>query len=254
VAEENNGGPKKKKKKAAAGAPLWMVTYSDMVTLLLTFFVLLLSMAQLDKMKFKEVMGSLKGAFGVLSSQTETSIDQPRVVEFLPIMDDYTSRVYKRLIVQLQRLKLDRDITLVKDRGAVVLRVNDAVLFASGSTTVRIEAYPVLRKVAAMVEPLPFNLRIEGHTDDTPVRSEGMSNWDLSVTRAVSVLKFFVQEELVDIERLSAVGYGAQRPLGPNDTEEGRSLNRRVEFVLESTSSTREELPYLIDAREQLPF
>lgn len=254
MSEENNGGPRKKKKKGPAGAPLWMVTYSDMVTLLLTFFVLLLSMAQLDKMKFKEVVGSLKGAFGVLSSSTQTSVDRPRIVEFLPIEDDYTSRLYKRLIVQLQRLKLDRDITLVKDRGAVVLRVNDAVLFEPGGTSVRPEAYSVLRKVAAMVEPLPFNLRIEGHTDDTPVRGDGMSNWDLSVARAVSVLKFFVQEDLVELERLSAVGYGSQRPLGDNDSDEGRALNRRVEFVLESTSSTREELPYLIDAREQLPF
>ncbi len=254
MSEENNGGPKKRKKKEAAGAPLWMVTYSDMVTLLLTFFVLLLSMAQLDKMKFKEAVGSLKGAFGVLESANRTTVDRPRIVEFLPIEDDYVARLYKRLISQLQRLKLDRDITLVRDRGAVVLRVNDAVLFASGQTEVRPEAYAVLRKVAEMVRPLPFGLRIEGHTDDTPVARQGASNWDLSVARAVSVLKFFGRENLLPLDRLSAVGYGAQRPLGPNDSDAGRALNRRVEFVLESTSATREELPYLIDAREQLPF
>ncbi|WP_305043272.1 OmpA/MotB family protein [Geoalkalibacter sp.] len=251
---DSNGGAKKKAKKAAPGAPLWMVTYSDMVTLLLTFFVLLLSMAQLDQMKFKEVVGSLKGAFGVLSSSNLTTIDRPRIVEFLPIEDDYTQRLYKRLIVQLQRLKLDRDITLVQDRGAVVLRVNDAVLFEAGQTEVRPEAYPVLRKVAEMVKPLPFNLRIEGHTDDIPVARQGVTNWDVSVMRAVSVLKFFGNEKLLPLERLSAVGYGEQRPLAPNNSPENRAVNRRVEFVLESTSSSREELPYLIDARDQMPF
>ncbi len=254
MSEENNGGPKKKKKKAAAGAPLWMVTYSDMVTLLLTFFVLLLSMAQLDKMKFKEVMGSLKGAFGVLSSQTETSVDQPRVVEFLPIMDDYTSRVYKRLIVQLQRLKLDRDITLVKDRGAVVLRVKESVLFGPGSTALKPEAHAVLDKIAGLVRPLPLSLRIEGHSDDSPTGRADVSNWDLSVGRSMSVLKFFNANNLMPLERMSAVGYGAQRPLVPNDTAENRAQNRRVEFVLENLGSYREDLPYLIDARDQLPF
>ncbi|KIH77561.1 chemotaxis protein MotB [Geoalkalibacter ferrihydriticus] len=252
--ENNNGGAKKKKRPVAAGAPLWMVTYSDMVTLLLTFFVLLLSMAQLDQMKFKEVLGSLQGAFGVMASSNLTTVERPRIVEFLPIEDDYTARLYKRLIVQMQRLKLDRDITLVQDRGAVVLRVNDAVLFEAGQTEVRSEAYPVLRKVAEMVRPLPFNLRIEGHTDSVPVSRPGLSNWDYSVARAVSVLKFFGNEDLLPLERLAAVGYGEKRPLGSNDTAEGRALNRRVEFVLESTSSSREELPYLIDAREQMPF
>lgn len=254
MADESNGASKKKAKKGSPGAPLWMVTYSDMVTLLLTFFVLLLSMAQLDKVKFKEVVGSLRGAFGVLSSAELTTIDRPRIVEFLPIEDDYTARLYKRLIVQLQRLKLDRDITLVQDRGAVVLRVNDAVLFDAGQTEVRPEAYPILRKVAEMVRPLPFSLRIEGHTDAVPVSRPGITNWDYSVARAISVLKFFGRENLLPLDRLSAVGYGEQRPLADNDTLEGRALNRRVEFVLESTSSSREELPYLIDARDQMPF
>ncbi|MDO3378069.1 OmpA/MotB family protein [Geoalkalibacter halelectricus] len=254
MAEDKHNGAVKKKKRQAPGAPLWMVTYSDMVTLLLTFFVLLLSMAQLDQMRFKEVLGSLKGAFGVMASSNLTTIDRPRIVEYLPIEDDYTARLYQRMIVQMQRLRLDRDITLVKDRGAVVLRVNDAVLFEPGQTEVRPEAYPVLRKVAEMVRPLPFNLRIEGHTDSTPVARPGLTNWDYSVARAVSVLKFFGSEELLPLERLAAVGYGEKRPIGSNDTAEGRALNRRVEFVLESTSSSREELPYLIDARDQMPF
>jgi len=245
--------PKKKKKKVE-GAPAWMVTFSDMVTLLLTFFVLLLSMARMDSIKFRDAAGSLKGAFGVLGSADKTSVSRPKVVEFAPIDDDYVSRLYQRIRATLNRLKLDQDIELVKDRGAVVLRVKDSVLFDEGESGVKPAAYPVLRKVAGLVRPLPLNLRIEGNTDDLPVSHPERTNWDLSVSRAVAVLKFFAAEELLPLGRMSALGYGSEHPVAPNSTPEGRALNRRVEFVLESVGNYRETLPYLIDANEQYPF
>ncbi|BCR06627.1 hypothetical protein DESUT3_36960 [Desulfuromonas versatilis] len=243
----------KKQKKEAPGAPAWMVTFSDMVTLLLTFFVLMLSMARMDQMKFQDAAGSLRSAFGVLGGGTKAEISKPSVVDFVPIQDDYVSRVYKRLLSELQRLKIDREIELVKDRGAVVLRVNEAILFGPGQTEVRPEAYPVLRKVAAMVRNLPMNLRIEGHTDDTPP-SGGITNWDISMARAISVLKFFSGENLLPLERLAAVGYGSQRPLDPAQSGGDPALNRRVEFVLESSGGQKDELPYLINAGDHLPF
>lgn len=245
----------RKAKKEAPGAPAWMVTFSDMVTLLLTFFVLLLSMARMDKMKFLDAAGSLRGAFGVLGSNDRTEVSPPKVVHMAPmVMDDLVSRVYQRIQTHLKRLEIDRDIELVKDRGAVVLRVNSAILFDSGSTEVKADAYPILRKVASMVKPLPMNLRIEGHTDDVASRKQDVTNWDISVNRAVSVLKFLGGENLLPLNRMSAVGYGATQPLVANDSEENRALNRRVEFVLESLGDYREDLPYLIDASEQLPF
>ncbi len=244
----------RKPKKQSPGAPSWMVTFSDMVTLLLTFFVLLLSMANMDKIKFKDAASSIRGAFGVMSGSNPTSVSPPSVVEFAPIEDDYMARLYQKIQATMSRLKLDREIELVKDRGAVILRVKDSILFAAGGAALKPEAHPVLAKVAELVRPLPLSLRIEGHSDDTPTGNGDFSNWDLSVARSIAVLKFLGKENLLPLDRMSSVGYGEQKPLVPNITAENRAMNRRVEFVLESVGSYRDELPYLIDARDQLPF
>ncbi len=246
---------KKKKSEEGGGAPEWMVTFSDLVTLLLTFFVLLLSMANMDKIKFKAAAASLKSAFGVMGTVEQREIAPPKIIEIPPLADDLQQRVYKQIKSKMLRLKLDKDVELVKDRGAVVLRVNDAVLFAAGQTAIRPEAYDTLKKVAAMVRGLPFHMRIEGHSDAMPFTSvnEG-ANWDLSVFRALAVLKFFALNDLFPIDRMSATGYGSQRPLLPNDSPENRAANRRVEFFLENTASYTEELPFLIDAQDQFPF
>lgn len=243
----------KKPKKPMAGAPLWMVTFSDMMTLLLTFFVLLLSMATLDQVKFTQAAGSLSEAFGVgiLASSTRTEVAPPQVVSHVPIDDDFNARVYRRLRTQLRELKLDRQIELVKDRGAVVLRVDEAILFGSGQSTLNPPADPVLRKVAELVRPLPLNVKIEGHTDDI---GDDLQNWELSVARAVSVLRFIAGDQLLPLTRISATGYGSHRPLFPNLSDRERALNRRVEFVLESQGDPQQELPYLIDVRDQAPF
>jgi chemotaxis protein MotB len=228
-----------------------MVTFSDMVTLLLTFFVLLMSMASLDQVKFSQASDSLAGAFGVLASSNSTAIAPPRVVTYAPVDDDLVSRVYRRLRSKVHELKLNKEISLVKDRGAVILRIDESVLFKPGDHQVSPAAYPVLQKVAELVRPLPFNVKIEGHTDN---RGNELANWDLSVARSVSVLRYLASNQLLPLTRLAATGYGSQKPLFPNDTEAERALNRRVEFVLESQGGPNDELPYLIDATEQAPF
>jgi len=233
---------------------MWMTTFSDLVTLLLTFFVLLLSMANMDEVKFGEAASSLRGAFGIMGGKEQKEIAKPAIVELAPVHDDLVQRIYKRMKLQMNRLRLDPKIEIVKDRGAIILRVNEAILFPPGDSRLRAESHQTLRDVSAMIRPLPLEMRIEGHTDNTSLTSSGMSNWDLSVARSVAVLKFFDQENLIPLDRMSAVGYGAEKPIAPNDTKEGRSLNRRVEFVLESSGDYRQDLPYLIDARKQSPF
>jgi chemotaxis protein MotB len=238
-------------KKSSNGAPAWMVTYSDLVTLLLTFFVLLLSMASVDPIKFLKVANSMKSAFGIIGKIDRVEI-VPEVINIAPLPEnDMAQRVYKRIQTQLNQLKLDKDIILVLDRGAVVLRVDNTLLFAPGRADILPAAFPMLRHIADLVRPLPFHLHTEGHTDSTGNED---ANWDLSMDRATAVLKFFASENLYPLDRMAAVGYGSQQPIAPNDTPENRALNRRVEFILESMGSYKEELPYLIDAREQLPF
>ncbi len=124
-------------------------------------------------------------------------------------------------------------------------------MFALGQSQLEPGADEVLSKVAELVRPLPLNLKIEGHTDD---RGQEMANWDLSVDRAITVLRFMATNQLISLDRLSATGYGAQKPLFPNASAEERALNRRVEFVLESQGDPNQALPYLIDANEQSPF
>jgi len=243
----------RKAKKAPAGAPMWIVTFSDMVTLLLTFFVLLLSMASMDRVKFQAASQSLSSAFGqgVLASSQTAEMAKPQVISYTPVNDDFTSRVYRRLKTKLRELKLNKKVKLIKDRGAVVLRIDESILYSSGQQQLNPEAFPVLRKVAELVRPLPLNLKVEGHTDD---RGDELANWDLSVSRAVAVLRFLASNQLVPLPRMSATGYGSQKPLFPNNSDRERALNRRVEFVLESQGDPNQELPYLIDAREQAPF
>lgn len=230
---------------------MWMVTFSDMVTLLLTFFVLLLSMANMDQVKFNQASDSLAGAFGVLGSSDKTEVAPPKVTTFSPVNDDFTAQVYRRLRTKLRELKLNQKIKLAKDRGAVVLRVDDAILFESNQSRLQAEAEPILRKVAELIRPLPLNVKIEGHTDD---RGNEMANWDLSVARSIAVLRFMAANQLIPLTRMSATGYGSQKPLFPNASEEERALNRRVEFVLESQGDPNQDLPYLLDAKEQAPF
>jgi chemotaxis protein MotB len=250
VRQRNN----KKKKDKTNGSSAWMVTYSDMVTLLLTFFVLLISMSDINKIKFVKAVGSLRGALGILEAADFTDVYPIELMKKSTLFDERVQRVYEQIESRIQDLSLDEDIEVVKDRGAVVLRLNSFILFDSGSTRLKPGAEPVLRDIAELIRPLPFDLRIEGHTDDIPVSTSDYSNWDLSVERAISVLKFFAEDQLLSLDRLSAAGYGAQRPIVPNDTPENRAMNRRVDLYLEQGEDYRVQLPYLIDTRNQFPF
>ncbi len=246
---------KKKSGAGPEGAPAWMVTYSDLVTLLLTFFVLLLSMANLDKLKFNAASESIKQAFGVLGEVEDASMSPPKFIQINPVYGNMVQRVYKHVQKDLARLQLNKDVQVVKKRGAVVLRVNDSVLFDFGSSMINPGAEPTLRKIAELLKSFPFLVRIEGHSDEDMVKSGGESvNWDMSIRRSVSVLKFYIANDLFPASRMSVAGYGSQRPLVPNNTKENRALNRRVEFVLESVNAYEDELPYLIDVRDQLPY
>ncbi len=235
----------KKEPECPAGAPLWMVTFSDLVTLLLTFFVLLLSMANMDEVKFDDAKSSIKEAFGFSNVTTTTKfkvpvLPSPPVTKFSPLPRENSLKVYKRIKTELQLSKIHKNVELVKRKdGAIILRINDSVLFAPGQATVNPSAYPLLRKIADIIRPLPMTVRIEGHTDNTPLSGAKMTNWDLSVARAVSVLRFYTRGKLFTQDRTAATGYGATHPVVPNTTPENRKKNRRVDFVLKSQSSSR---------------
>jgi chemotaxis protein MotB len=230
--------PKEKKQDCPAGAPAWMVTYSDLVTLLLTFFVLLLSMASMDPIRVLQASSSLRDAFGM--HETPATVDftipvipSPPITQFSPIQENTTKRLYEKVKSQIESLRLNDEVGVIQqDDKSIVLRLKDSVLFKPGEKKISPRAYSVLRSVADIIRPLPMDLRIEGHTDDQTVSKSPYGNWDLSVDRSVSVLKYLAQGDLLHLDRMSSVGYGGDRPAVPNRDEATRALNRRVDFVL----------------------
>ncbi len=230
----------KKEQECPAGAPEWMVTFSDLVTLLLTFFVLLLSMASMDPIKFVQAKTSIKDAFGWRTTAAPTRysvpvIPSPPKSRFTPIPQETAIKYFKRIKTDIEMTKIANEVEVIKrDNDTIVLRINDSILFDKGKSRLNPSSYPLLRKIADIVRPLPMSMRIEGHTDSSPVASGRMSNWDLSVARAVSVMRFYNRGKLFSLDRMSSVGYGASRPVAPNTSEENRKKNRRVDFVLRS--------------------
>ncbi len=234
---------KKKKSGSGGGAPAWMVTYSDLVTLLLTFFVLLLSMASLDPVKFTEASSSLKDAFGIHARPAHVEFAIPvlpstPITKYSPIQNEMTTKIYRRMKTQIDTDKLSQDIDIVqKDGDTIILRIKDSILFDPGETKLSPQSYPLLRYIADIVRPLPLRLRIEGHTDATHQPQVALEKWDTSIARSVSVLRFLKKGELLPIDRMGAAGYGADKPVASNTTPEGRAKNRRVDFVLRSNTA-----------------
>lgn len=249
---------KQKKKESAGGAPAWMVTYSDLVTLLLTFFVLLLSMASLDPVRFTEASSSLKDAFGMHARPAHVEfaipiLPSPPITKYSPIQNEMTTKIYRRMKTQINTDKLSQDIDIVqKDGDTIVLRVKESILFGEGDTKLSPKSYPLLRYVADIIRPLPLRLRIEGHTDTTDQPQVELEKWDTSMARSVSVLRFLKKGDLLPLDRMGAAAYGADKPVASNTSPDGRAKNRRVDFVLRSNTAvdvdksggTQPEIPF----------
>lgn len=225
---------------------LWLLTYSDMVTLCLTFFVLLYSFSTIDTVKWKSIVNSLQGALGVMSGSdlpTTTSeenqfdtkkIDQMRIDQYLEYEEE-TKRLEEiraRLNEYLSSNDLNENIsTSIEERG-VIIRFQDSVLFPKSCADLYPESKMILTDLSAVFTELGNPIRIEGHTDNLPIKTERFpSNWELSTARATNVLRFLIKEGVAG-EQLSAVGYGEFRPVVANDSEENRKKNRRVDIVL----------------------
>ncbi|MGI9536770.1 MAG: OmpA/MotB family protein [Desulfocapsaceae bacterium] len=220
--------------------PPWLITYSDLITLLLTFFILLMSMADLDPVRFTEASNSLKGAFGIRPHPAGSEV----IIPVFPTPNSESNPYQRSLINNLHHsLKLEieeldggfKEIqTLARDSDSLLVRINESLLFAPGSDVLRETSHPFLTTIADKLEHHPIDVRIEGHADDMILEAGQFENsWELSTARAVSVLRYFVQQRLIAIERLSAVGYGDERPLAEDAKVAKNPLNRRVDIILQ---------------------
>lgn len=225
-----------------AGAPAWMATFSDMATLMLCFFVLLLSFANMDVQNFRSALGSVKEAFGVqfkVKGSFEAMNTSPVELSNIQSSDKlFDSRAIDEesvaIVEQFVREEGLEDVLEVEgDARGVIVRAKDRVLFDSGQAALKDEAIPILTALRKLFDQFKGVLAIEGHTDNRPISTvEFPSNWELSGARAASVLKQMHAEGL-PLDAVHIAGYADLHPMASNDTEEGRASNRRVEFVFE---------------------
>jgi chemotaxis protein MotB len=178
-------------------APAWMVSYSDLVTQLLTFFIML---------------------FALSAAATE---DQLKKIK--EKIDNYVVQNHLEKFVS----------TKITQKEGLVITFSEKYMFDSGKADIYPEAKEVIKNIAALLVDEPNRIAIEGHTDNTPIKTpEFPSNWELSTKRATNVLKYLLEELKFDPKRLTAAGYGEWHPVALNDTPENKAKNRRVDLIV----------------------
>jgi chemotaxis protein MotB len=219
------------------GAPAWMTTFADMMSLLLTFFVLLLSFATMDIVKFRDAMGSINGALGFMQSQSAIFQHSPNAAFVEKQAPSAVPQSKSKILVKdleefIIQNKLQEDAETEESERGVILRIRGRMFFQPHMAELKHESQPVFEKISELMKKFPGSLSIEGHTDNIPIREgEFSSKWELSAARAYSSLKFLQEKEAVDSRRIRIAGLGDIHPLAPNDTPEGRAKNSRVEFI-----------------------
>lgn len=219
----------------------WLITYADMITLLLIFFIVMYTLSRIDVQKFQYLSTSLSKALGaggmVLNSPGPSVV--PGIAGTVPDTalhsgeNQQLENVRREIERHIRDANLHAKISVTTEERGVVLSFQGEVLFKLGSAELTPRAREILFKVGPILETMPNYLRVEGHTDDLPIVSAPFpSNWELSAARASSVLQELIRNFKIHPERLSAVAYGEYRPVVPNDSVENRQRNRRVDIVI----------------------
>ena len=243
----------------------WLVTYADMLTVLMALFIVLFALSVVDKQKFQQFAeglhgdlgsgaGVLDGGPGLQESGDSVAVDlQAAIVALNDQQQREQAAAQEKSDLEEAREKIRQALVLkhmeqsvrfeIDERGLVVTVVTDDVLFDLGSAALRPKGSAVLDAIAPALKALPNQVTVEGHTDDLPIRGRFASNWELSTERATSVLRYLLDSHAVPAKRLSAAGYADQRPLAPNTSPAARSANRRVEVIVRATPTDALPLP-----------
>lgn len=223
----------------------WMVTFSDLVTLLLTFFVLLISMSSMDVKAMEQAFGTFfSGGSGVLEFSSRGKIESiGRIIEALdnmPTKMNMNPQELKNMIFDFNNVEfqsmmelVDRDIEVFTDERGLVIRLADYIFFDEGATYIRAEYLPILTSIANILRSTYHPISVEGHTDDSSLEGgDDAWAWELSLERAIAIVEYFTLEEGLPEERFRVAGYGPSKPLAPNINSLNRLKNRRIEIVL----------------------
>lgn len=231
----------------------WLVSYADFVTLLFAFFVVLYAFAKTNQHKQVQVSESIDAAFRSLGlfpdaarrpahSATASGQDKPVVPMNVVMGEDVLApaqvkrnleRIRRDLTQTLSNQVAAHTVAIHMGRDGLVISLREAGFFNSGSATPKPGSLVTLREIAERLGRTPYNVRIEGYTDNVPIHNARFaSNWELSVARATNIAELFLKMKLIWPERLSAAGYGQYHPVASNNTPEGRAENRRVDLVV----------------------
>lgn len=232
--------------KPRAGAPEWLVTFGDMMSLLLTFFILLVSYSNMEIKKFRAMAGSVRNAFGA-----ESKLDVLGVAtgsKLLPFVDPRQSddgagrrplQAAQESVEQiLKQSGLEAAGTVRIDERGVLLQLQGDLLFDSGSAGLNPKSLPLLDRLAAYSSTVEHSIEVDGHTDNIPIATMIYpSNWELSAARAGSAVRYLA-EKGVPPARMRATGHADTVPVAPNSASEGRAKNRRIEILFVINSET----------------
>jgi chemotaxis protein MotB len=225
-----------------AGMMRWLLTYADMITLMLALFIILFAMSSLSRVKFQQFAKDVSGGF-----DNQWSINQPpnggvngeqlfNSNSAIPAIQRDLQRYITRNHLQ------DRVQVRMDHRGLVITLLSDNSYYDSGSAQLRPDTKKILDEVDVFLRKNDNLIRVEGNTDNVPIAtSEYPSNWELSTARAVNVVRYLVENDQLNPTRISAAGYGQFRPRTDNSTEHKRQENRRVDIVLLNAYLSRAE-------------
>jgi chemotaxis protein MotB len=245
---------RRERRKSNISRDRWLVSYADFITLLFALFVVLFAFAKADEKKQVQVATAIDSAFRSLgifpdssrhpsSSASGPSGIDPAVIPMNIVMGeevlsparvkDDLSSIRKDLEQRLSNQVATHTVSIQMGRDGLVISLREAGFFDSGSATPKPETLPTLRQIAASLGRTPYDLRIEGHTDNIPIHTaEFDSNWELSSARATRIARLFIGLKTISPERISAAGYAEFHPVAGNDTAAGRAENRRVDLVV----------------------
>jgi len=226
------------KQQKRAGAPRWMVTFADLMSLLFALFVLLVSFANFDERKFAQSSGPMREAFNVAGDiKDKPNMKSTSILIGKPTpIDDKEERkemVLRRLDVGLAEEIAKKTVTVIEKENGILIRFPNATAFQSGGAELSDQAFTALDKVIGVLASGKEKILVSGHTDDIPISNEiYRSNWDLSSARASSVVHYFLDRQ-VNKQRITSQGFADSRPLVANKDRDSRATNRRVEVFIE---------------------
>lgn len=226
----------------------WLITYADMITLLMVFFIVLFSMANTDLKKFAAVSKSMSKAFNVIAFESSGAFGgsmvgessggsasgeaDPAVIPRTQQQKDFMA-VTAELTEYATQANLASDISVNATMEGMIISLSNRLIFESGSAELKSDAQEALHKVAEVLREIKNPVRIVGHTDDTPTNDARYpTNWELSVARSVAIVRFLIEKEQFAPEQLLAAGKAEFDPIDPNITVEGRMRNRRADIII----------------------